>query len=302
MAQTKISIQITTKNRCEDLLFTLEKIRHLFGENVSCVVFDDGSDDGTFEVVQSKFPEIQLRQNLTSKGLMYCRNIMLNETKADFAISLDDDAHFLTANPIEICVDYFTSNPKCGLMAFRIFWSKSKPNSIATKEKPEEVNCFVGCGHAWRMAAWHQITNYPEWFQFYGEERFASFELMKNNWEIHYVPDVLVQHRVDVKERANMRKDFATRYRKSLRADWYIFFLFYPINKIPKTLAYSVLMQFKTKIFKGNFRVISPLFMAFFDLFISLPRLIKQRNALTDEEYSAYAKLNVAKVYWVPEK
>jgi hypothetical protein len=38
----------------------------------------------------------------------------------------------------------------------------------------ENVKSFVGCGHAWRMKAWHEIPNYPEWFEFYGEENYAS--------------------------------------------------------------------------------------------------------------------------------
>ncbi|MGL2966841.1 glycosyltransferase family 2 protein [Flavobacterium sp. XGLA_31] len=302
MSQTKFSILITTKDRREDLVFTLHRIKHLFSKNVSCVVFDDGSSDGTFETVQTQFPEITLYRNQVSKGLMYCRNVMLNETDADFAVSLDDDAHFLTDNPIEICTDYFEKHPECALIAFRIFWSKTAPVSFTTTETVQKVKSFVGCGHVWRMTAWRQIANYPEWFLFYGEESFASLELTKRKLEIHYVPEVLIQHRVDLKQRATEVKDFAVRYRRSVRADWYIFFLFYPISEIPKMLGYSVWMQFKSKIFKGHFKIIGPLFLAFLDLLISFPKLLKQRNALTLQEYQDYLKLNEPKVYWIPEK
>ena len=74
----------------------------MLSQNVTCVVYDDGSIDDTSEKVESDFPQIKLLRNQTSKGYIYCRNKMLNETEADFAISLDDDAHFLTENPIEI--------------------------------------------------------------------------------------------------------------------------------------------------------------------------------------------------------
>jgi glycosyltransferase involved in cell wall biosynthesis len=123
----KFSILISTKNRCGDLLLTLGKIKHLLSQNVACVVFDDGSTDDTSEKVKSDFPEVTLLQNQTSKGYIYCRNKMLNQTDADFAISLDDDAHFLTQNPIEIISDYFQANPNCGLIAARIFWGKQTP-------------------------------------------------------------------------------------------------------------------------------------------------------------------------------
>ncbi len=296
-----VSILISTKNRCGDLLFTLAQIQPLLNENTTCVVYDDGSTDGTSEKIKQQFPQISLLRNETSKGYIYCRNKMLNETQADYAVSLDDDAHFLTQNPIEIITDYFEQNPTCGLIATRIFWNKTKTAYLPTNDKPQKVKSFIGCGHIWRMTAWRAIPSYPEWFQFYGEENFASFQLFKTQWEVHYVPEIFVQHRVDLKERAKDVKAFAFRYRRAIRADWFNYFLFFPLYKIPRLLAYSLWMQGKNKIFKGNFKVISPLFLAIIDLFLAVPKLIQHRNALTSEEYKAYAKLNDAKIYWKPE-
>lgn len=298
----KFSLLIATKNRCEDLLFTLAKIEYLIDEHLTCEVFDDGSTDNTFEKVKQQFPKVKLYRNQNSKGYIYCRNFMLNQTQADFAISLDDDAHFLTQNPIEIITNYFNQNPNCGLIAGRIFWDKSNLNYLQTTEKPQLVKSFVGCGHIWRMKAWHEIPTYPEWFEFYGEENFASYQLFKKKWEIHYLPTILVQHRVDLKERAKNVKGFAFRYRRGIRADWYNYFLFFPMPKIPKLLMYSLWMQTKNKILKGNFKVIKPLVLAIIDLFLAIPKLIKHRNALTSAEYKAFAKLNDAKIYWKPEK
>lgn len=302
LTHPKISVLVSTKNRCDDLLFTLGKIQHLLSDQLTCVVFDDGSTDGTFEKVKTHFPQIILRRNETSKGYIYCRNAMLNATAVDYAISLDDDAHFLSQNPIDVINRYFADNPTCGLIAARIFWNKVSPENSLCTDKPQKVKSFIGCGHVWRMQAWREIPNYPEWFEFYGEENFASLQLFKSKWEIHYVPEILVQHRVDLKERSKDAKVFAFRYRRAIRADWYNYFLFFPLSKIPRKLAYSLWMQGKTKIFKGNFKVISPLFLAIVDLFLAIPKLIKHRNALTSEEYTAYLKLNEAKIYWKPEK
>lgn len=302
MEQIKVSFLISTKNRCEDLLLTLQNTKYLLSQNVTCVVFDDGSTDGTFDRVKQQFPEVKLHRNETSKGYIYCRNKMLNETETDFAVSLDDDAHFLTENPIEIITNHFHDNLNCGLIAARIFWGKNTPENFKSKENSQSVKSYVGCGHIWRMKAWRDIPNYPEWFEFYGEENFASLQLFKKKWQVHYVPELLVQHRVDLKNRTLTNNDFAFRHRRSLRADWYNYFLFFPLSKIPGKLVYSIAMQFKNKIFKGDLKVISPLLLAIFDLIISVPKLIANRNALTSEEYSNYTKLNEAKIYWKPEK
>jgi len=302
MTHHKIAIHISTKNRCDDLLCTLQKTKQLFGATVNCVVFDDGSTDGTFEKVKQQFPEVALQRNEISKGYIYCRNKMLNETNAEFAISLDDDAHFLTENPIDVITTYFSTNPTCGVIATRIFWGKDFAGSSETNENSQQVNSFVGCGHVWRMKAWHNIPNYPEWFEFYGEENFAAFQLFKKKWKIQYVPQLFVQHRVDMKERSKISSDSAFRYRRAIRAGWCTYFLFNPFSKIPRKMGYSIWMQFKTKIFKGNLKIITPLFLAMLDLFLFIPKLYKHRNALTTEEYNNYLKLNEAKIFWKPEK
>jgi len=295
------TILITTKNRKTDLIITLDKIKHIVNENsVECVVYDDGSFDGTYEYVKENFPEVKLQRNLVSKGYIFCRNKILNETKADYLISLDDDSHFVTNNPLESIREYFENHPNCGLMALRIFWGLEKPKETVSDEKSERVQGFVGCGHVWRMKAWREIPNYPEWFVFYGEEDFASYQLFKKNWEIHYLPEVLVHHRVDVKSRKNNR-DYVIRLRRSLRSGWFLFFLYYPILMIPKKMAYSIWIQLKMKVFKGDLKVLKALFLASFDLIRMMPKIIKNTNRLTKKEYIEYQKLPKTKIYWQPK-
>ncbi len=302
MENPTFSILVSTKNRIDDLRFTLEKIKYLIDrEDVECVVFDDGSSDGTSEYVKNNFPQIKLHQNLVSKGYLYCRNKMLNETKSEFAISLDDDAHFLSENPLEEIKLFFDKNPKCGLIAFRLFWSKNQPISTQTAEKSVRVKGFVGCGHVWRMQAWKQIPNYPEWFVFYGEEEFASYQLFKKNWEIHYLSSVLVQHRVDLVSRKT-NSDYITRLQRSLASGWYLYFLFFPIQKIPRKFAYSLWMQLKLKVFRGDLKSLLAIIYAFFNLLFNIPKLISNRNSLTNQEYRSYLEIDDTKIFWTTEK
>ncbi|MES2796058.1 MAG: glycosyltransferase [Bacteroidota bacterium] len=302
MSDPTFSILITTKNRLTDLAFTLEKIKYLLKEDgVECVVFDDGSTDGTYEYVKENFPEVKLLSNPVSKGYIFCRNKMLNETKADYAISLDDDAHFVTENPLGFIHNHFEKNPNCGLLALRIFWGLQEPNSIVSGEEFQSVKGFVGCAHVWRMKAWRDIPHYPEWFVFYGEEDFASYQLFKKNWTVNYLPEVLVHHRVDVKSRKN-NSDYGIRLRRSLRSGWYLYFLFYPIILIPKKMGYSIWIQLKLKVFKGDFIALKAILLAIFDLVLATPKIIRDSNRLSLQEYDAYHKIPNTKIYWQPEK
>ncbi|TRX13482.1 glycosyltransferase [Flavobacterium gawalongense] len=298
MTEASFSILITTKNRKNVLAFTLDKIKHLLErKDVICIICDDGSTDGTTSFLQANYPFIQLIQNAKSEGLIFSRNRLLNLTKTEFAVSIDDDAHFITERPLESIKVHFDENVNCGLIALRIFWGLDEPIKTECCEKSHQVQGFIGCAHIWRMCAWRDIPNYPAWFVFYGEEEFASYQLFKKNWEIHYFPEVLVHHRVDVKARRN-NPDYILRLRRSLRAGWYLFFLFYPIAIIPKKIAYSLWMQFKLKVFKGDLKALQAICLALMDLVGSIPKIVINSNRLTQEEYEAYQKLPETKIYW----
>jgi GT2 family glycosyltransferase len=302
MTQPDFSILITTKNRLHDLTFTLDKIKYLLDkEEVVCLICDDGSTDGTFEFLSQNYPKIMLIQNAKSEGLIYSRNRLMGLATTEFAISLDDDAHFLTDNPLASIRNYFDAHKNCGLLALRIFWGLAAPSVFVSSDKPHRVQGFVGCAHVFRMKAWRDIPNYPAWFIFYGEESFASYQLFKTNWEIHYLPEVLVNHRVDFKAR-KQHKDYIERQRRSLRSGWYLFFLFYPYRQISLKMAYSLWMQFKLKVFKGDFKALIAIGLALLDLVWNIPKIMQNSNRLTQKEYQDYNQLPETKLYWRPEK
>ncbi len=294
------SILITTKNRKGELFFTLNSIVKSITEDVEIVVYDDGSSDGTSDMVKESFPTVSLFRNETSKGLIACRNLMLNATKSEFAISLDDDSHFVSDNNFNIIADFFNDNQDCGVIGFRVFWGKQLPNDCDSAEVPFRVKGFVGCGHVWRMKAWNAIPNYPEWFVFYGEEDFASYHLLKKNWTIVYHPTIFVQHRVDVKSRRN-DSDNLKRTRMSLRSGLYLFFLFLPFRVAVYSFLSSIWVQIKNKILKGDRTATIAFFQVMIDVLINIPRLIRYRDTLTKKEYSIFKQLPDPQIFWRPK-
>ena len=102
------SILITTKNRLSQLQLTLKKIENFINrDDVECLIYDDGSNDNTFKTIKASYPEIKLLKNLKSKGLIYCRNILLSKTKAKYAITIDDDSHVVNLEAIAKVPLYF---------------------------------------------------------------------------------------------------------------------------------------------------------------------------------------------------
>ena len=296
------SILITTKNRLSDLKETLNQLSHLIeNDYVEFIICDDGSSDSTSDYIATNYKTIQLIKNKKSKGLIFSRNRLLNLTKAQYAITLDDDAHIVSRNPLEKIESFFKTYPKCAVIAFRIFWGKELPQKISHTLDNTRVKGYVGCGHVWRMAAWRSIPNYPDWFVFYGEEEFASYHLFKKNWEIWFVPDVLVHHRVHIKSR-KQNKDYTIRLRRSLRAGWYLYFIFYPVKLIPRKFFYTLWMQLKLKVFKGDLKAFIAILGAIFNLIINVPKLLFTRSALTNLQYQKFMSLPDPVIYWQPLK
>lgn len=298
----KFSILISTKNRLEALKITLQKISHLLERNdVECIIYDDASNDATVAFLKENYASIELHQNKKSKGYIYNRNYLLNNCKGDYAISLDDDSNFLSENSLEIIEKHFQTYQNCGVIACRVFWGLNEPTSIFSNDKMERVNGFVGCGHVWNMKAWKTIPNYPNWFVFYGEEMFASLQLLKIKLEVHYVPEILVHHRVNVTKR-KQDADYQIRKRRSLRSGWYLYFLFYPVAVIPRKMGYTIWQQIKNYTLKGNSKATIALFQALGDLIWNTLNIFKTSNRLTNKEYKEFINLPFTKIYWQPEQ
>ncbi len=142
-----------------------------------------------------------------------------------------------------------------------------------------------------------KFLNYPAWYRFYGEENFAALQLFKKGWEVHYLPSVLVHHRVDNKARKK-DADYYLRARRSLRADWYNYFIFYPKRKLVRLFLYSIKAQLLKAKKTKDMKVVKNLFLAMGDMVINSSRLKKNRNSLTISEYNEWKELPDTRIYW----
>jgi glycosyltransferase involved in cell wall biosynthesis len=106
-----VNIIIPTFNRADLLRYTLDSLepgRHP-GVRMGVIVIDDGSVDGTMDMVASSYPDVLLLRN-KGKGACSARNTGLAEATADFVVYLDSDdlmgEGFLAAK-----LDYLRKHP-----------------------------------------------------------------------------------------------------------------------------------------------------------------------------------------------
>ena len=286
------SLLISTRNRREDLLRTLRVMTPVFLPGHEVLVLDDASEDGTAEAVASEFPEVRLLRHPARTGYIAARNELLAAARGELAISLDDDAEIVTPGFLDRIAEHFAAHPRCGVAALRIYWGRTLPAESAVADPPRRVQSFVGCGHVWRLEAWRSLPPYPAWFEMYGEEAFASYELLRRGWEVHYLPSVLVHHRVDLKDRPAAERSW--RFRRQLRAGLFLACLFHPGKVLPRHIAYAFREQARRD------RRLSDLVRVAADLVRHAPRLRRERHALSPEQWGLWQSLEPTPIYWSP--
>jgi GT2 family glycosyltransferase len=272
--------------------------------NHEIVVFDNGSSDGTSAAVAEAFPDITLIRQSPGIAFTAARNHLLRVASGEYAISLDDDAEIVTPGFAGEVLVYFERNPNCAVMSFSIYWGEDLPQGIHPRfEEPRRVTSFVGCGHAWRMEAWRSIPEYPEWFEFYGEENFASLQLFKRGLEVHYCPQILVHHRVNTSKRKADERQRLWRYSRLLRTDIFVMLVFYPLRALPTRLLYVLWTQIRRRLIKEHdWRTIPCLLWVAKELLGNLGKIHVNRAPLNLAEWRKWNELPAAVIFWNPEQ
>lgn len=87
-----VSIIMPTKNRLHRIGLAIESVLAQTYDGWELMIIDDGSNDGTFEVISERFSDARIRViRGDGRGVCAARNAGLHETRGDVIAYLDDD-------------------------------------------------------------------------------------------------------------------------------------------------------------------------------------------------------------------
>ena len=116
-----VSIIVIAWNVRDELAACFESIRDHAGDVSTEVLFvDNGSTDGSAELVAAEFPEVQIIRRPTNEGIP-ARNHGLRRARGRHRMFLDSDAR-LTAGALRRLVDVLDANPEIGLVGPRLIY------------------------------------------------------------------------------------------------------------------------------------------------------------------------------------
>jgi glycosyltransferase involved in cell wall biosynthesis len=155
------TIVITTKNRRDELREMLPSALAQTAD-AEVLVIDDGSTDGTSEMVREDFPEVRLDRTETSLGLIVQRSRAASLAIAPVIVSIDDDARFPSATTVaQTLIDF--DHPRIGAVAIPFVDVRS--TTVVRQQAPDGerrwvTSSYIGTAHAVRRDIFVALGGY----------------------------------------------------------------------------------------------------------------------------------------------
>lgn len=226
--QADLSVIIVSYNTREVLKDCLQRLKEASdGLSVETVIVDNGSADGSVDMLQSTYPGIHLISSQINLGFGAANNRALQQASGRYLVLLNSDA-FLRPDALRLAIDHMDGNPEVGLAGGRLIgpteaWqpsARSFPsllNDFLTLSglanrfsrsrffgradrtwsdplKPAEVDWVPGAFSIIRREALAAAGNFDEDFFLYYEEVDLCQRIKAHGYKVLYWPDVVVVH------------------------------------------------------------------------------------------------------------
>ncbi|MEU5820933.1 MULTISPECIES: glycosyltransferase family 2 protein [Streptomyces] len=146
--------------------------------------------------------KVALTENLGCPG---GRNVGLellrDAGEVDVVVELDDDGLLVATDVFREVRRHFEQNPRLGVIGFRVADEHGRTERrwvprlrAGDPMRGGQVTAFLGGGHAFSVPMLRQIGLWPGEFFFGHEETDLAWRALDGDWEIHYVPTLVLQH------------------------------------------------------------------------------------------------------------
>lgn len=285
------TIVVLTYNRKNVLFKLLKELGNIQRRDLEVVVVDNGSRDGTAQMIQENFAFvrlIRLEENIGIAG----RNSGLMASKGKYIVTLDDDVFGLDRKGLDHLQAMFEGDPSIGAICFKVtdFYSGEVCNWCHPYQADYFSNSFFQTNEisegavAFRKDVLTKTGLYSERFFISHEGADLAARILDVGYEIYYTPLLMVRHKYAEEARKKWRRyyyDTRNSFWLAIRNYRFPFAVIYLTQRTFILLIYSLRDGFTHYWLK-----------AIKDTLLELPEMLRQRHPISTETQSKIRRLN----------
>jgi GT2 family glycosyltransferase len=267
----RVSLVMVTRDRRDDVLRTLRRLRECTpGHRV--VVVDNDSRDGTADAVRALHGDVvvaRLPENLGGGG----RAVGARLVDTPYVAFCDDDSWWAPGS-LRLAADTFDAHPRLAVLAARVLVGAERrvdpvcalmaasPLGRARDLPGPSVLGFVACGAVVRRSAFLAAGGFHSRYGIGGEEELLAIDLARAGWGLAYVDGVVAHHH------PSAVRDVAARSRRQARNALWTAWLRRPLPSAVR----------RTRVLAGHDRATA--WGALLDAGRGLPWVLRERRAV----------------------
>lgn len=211
----RVTAVVITRDRCAELWHSLDRLCRL-PERPPVLVVDNGSSDGTADMVRREFPGVGLLspgRNLGAAG----RNLGVAAAGTRYIAFCDDDTWWAPGS-LGCAADVMDAHPRVAVVTGRILVEPAGVDDPICEDLrtspvpggpdlpgPALVSFLAGASMV-RRSAFLTAGGFERRLCIGGEEELLAADLLVLGWALVHVPDVAVHHRPSSVRDAHLRR------------------------------------------------------------------------------------------------
>lgn len=205
-----VTVLIAAYNEAANIANTLRSLAsQRYAGEVEVIVIDDGSADGTAEIVRGTYPCVRLLVQPRNTGKAAALNLGLAETRHDLLVTVDADS-WLHADALRLLVrEYLNGQPQTAAVAGAVFVHNARSNWVtrlqywdylhgiaATKRTQAAYGGTLVAQGAFSLYRTEMMRDIGGWPACVGEDIVVTWAILRRGFFVGYAEDAVCFTRV----------------------------------------------------------------------------------------------------------